>query len=57
MNFLDVIMPPHWQEQRTEVAENIGNDSTGTTVMYIVIAAAALLLCLFVARKYRKSNK
>lgn len=57
MNFLDIIMPPHWQEQRTEVAENIGNNSTGTTVMYIVIAAAALLLCLFIARKYRKSKQ
>ena len=58
MNFLDIIMPPEWG--KPEVTENIAETSgnaTGTTILYIVIAAAALLLCLFIARKYRKSNK
>ncbi|MBR5335238.1 MAG: hypothetical protein IKV23_03085 [Bacteroidaceae bacterium] len=58
MNFLDVIMPPEWR--KPEVAENIAETSsnaTGTTILYIVIVAAALLLSLFIARKYRKANR
>lgn len=58
MNFLDIIMPPEWG--KPEVTENIvetSNKATGTTILYIVIAAAALLLCLFIARKYRKLHQ
>ena len=58
MNFLDIIMPPEWE--KPEVTENIAETSgnaTGTTILYIVIAAAALLLCLFIARKYRKQGQ
>ena len=58
MNFLDIIMPPEWE--KPEVTENIAETSgnaTGTTILYIVIAAAALLLCLFIARKYLKLHQ
>lgn len=51
-------MPPEWR--KPEVAENIAETSsnaTGTTILYIVIVAAALLLSLFIARKYRKANR
>ena len=58
MNFLDVIMPPEWR--KPEVAENLvetSDNATGTTILYIVIVAAVLLLSLFIARKYRKANR
>ena len=58
MNFLDIIMPPEWG--KPEVTENIvetSGNATGTTVLYIVIVAAVLLFCLFIARKYRKANR
>ena len=58
MNFLDIIMPPEWG--KPEVTENIvesSNNAAGTTILYVAITAVALMLCLLIARKYRKSRQ